>query len=92
MPDGGGALPDRGIGVAEGGGIVCLRVVEGDGARNGAAVPPAAYGLRLGARLGGGTNARRAIVRKYYRKERSASAFPPSFFSGGKKRRKKARK
>ena len=40
MPDGGGALPDRGIGVADGGGIVCLRVVDG-GARNGAAPPEA---------------------------------------------------
>jgi hypothetical protein len=41
IPDGGGALPDRGIGVADGGGIVCLRAVEG-GARNGAADPPGA--------------------------------------------------
>jgi hypothetical protein len=90
IPDGGGALADRGIGVADGGGTD-LRVVEG-GARNGAADPPEAYGLKLGARLGGGTNARRAIVWKYYRKERSASAFPPSFLPGRKKQQKKARK
>jgi hypothetical protein len=44
MPDGGGALPDRGIGVAEGGGMVCLRVVEGDGARNGVADPAVPVG------------------------------------------------
>jgi hypothetical protein len=46
--------------------------------RNGNAPPPEG-GVNSGARLGGGTNARRAIVRKYYRKEAPASYLSSNF-------------
>ncbi len=83
MPDAGGAaLGDLGRGVAEGGGMVFRLPPTEGGERNGNGLPPPEWGCKSGARLGGGTNARRAIVRKYYRKEAPASYLSSNFLAG----------